>query len=279
MLKHGYAPVEQYTRKGRQGPFTDVYAMAATYYYAVTGRAPQDSIERVTEDNLISPTALGVKLSRDVENALFKALEVQQTNRYRTMGEFAKAIRGGQETAKPDGTYARVNSGVQGNPILRKAEAYLKDGKWAQAEVLCEAAIEENGDDNEAKILMAMAKLKVSDKKEFYELSSQKEKNFSLIGPENKDIEAYNSGKRFKCSKCGAYYDTVFLRCGKCRAKNSVEALKGKNAGTILTKKMSGTQISGHTHSSRFCTECGNRLAEGSKFCSNCGTLVRTVSN
>ena len=44
ILKHGFAPKEQYTRRGRQGPYTDVYAMAATIYNVLTGEMIPDSI-------------------------------------------------------------------------------------------------------------------------------------------------------------------------------------------------------------------------------------------
>ena len=52
VLKHGFAPREQYTRHGRQGPYTDVYSVAASFYYAVTGRKPPDAIDRMDEDGL-----------------------------------------------------------------------------------------------------------------------------------------------------------------------------------------------------------------------------------
>ncbi len=92
ILKHGFAPKEQYIRRGRQGPFTDVYAMAATYYYAVTGKIPPDAIERMDEDELIPPTTLGVKISKTAEDALLKGLEVSASERYQRMGELAGGL-------------------------------------------------------------------------------------------------------------------------------------------------------------------------------------------
>ena len=88
ILKHGFAPMEQYTRRGRQGPFTDVYAMAATFYFAITAKVPPEPIDRLYDDPLAAPSALGVKISDAAEAVFFKALEVPAQQRYQSMAEF-----------------------------------------------------------------------------------------------------------------------------------------------------------------------------------------------
>ena len=100
ILKHGFAPKEQYIRRGRQGPFTDVYAMAATYYYAITGKVPPDAIERIDEDELIPPTTLGVRMSSSAEDALLKGLEVSVSDRLQSAGQLAAALAAAQPSRR-----------------------------------------------------------------------------------------------------------------------------------------------------------------------------------
>ncbi len=92
VLKHGFAPMEQYSRRGRQGPFTDVYAMAATYYYAITGKVPPDAVDRMAEDELQPPGNLGVNIKEDTEQALLKALALNAADRWQTMAAFYSAL-------------------------------------------------------------------------------------------------------------------------------------------------------------------------------------------
>ncbi len=92
VLKHGYAPKEQYTRHGKQGPFTDIYTVGVCFYRAITGRLPADSIDRLEEDDVVLPSTLGVKIESFEEEAILKAMAVQPADRFKTMDEFKTAL-------------------------------------------------------------------------------------------------------------------------------------------------------------------------------------------
>ncbi|MCR5577114.1 MAG: BspA family leucine-rich repeat surface protein [Oscillospiraceae bacterium] len=93
ILKHGFAPFEQYMRRGRQGPWTDVYALAATYYYAITGEVPPEAVERRHTDTL---NLTETKLNAERMEVLRQALAVSADERLQTMGQFRRAM---EETA------------------------------------------------------------------------------------------------------------------------------------------------------------------------------------
>jgi serine/threonine protein kinase len=91
----GYAPEEQYREGGVQGPWSDVYAVAATFYRAITGKPPLGSIDRLAEDKLVPPSREGVKIPPFAEAALMKALSVRAGDRFQTMEDFKRSITGG----------------------------------------------------------------------------------------------------------------------------------------------------------------------------------------
>ena len=92
VVKHGFAPPEQYMRRGRRGSFTDVYALAATYYYAVTGKIPPDAVDRMQEDSIRSPLELGAELRPETAEVLMQALAIHYADRIQTMAEFKQAL-------------------------------------------------------------------------------------------------------------------------------------------------------------------------------------------
>lgn len=87
VLKHGYAPVEQYSRKSDQGPWTDVYALCAVMYKIVTGSIPEESIERIHKDDLVPVRSINRKVPVYLARAIEKGLSVNVAERYQNMGE------------------------------------------------------------------------------------------------------------------------------------------------------------------------------------------------
>lgn len=112
VLKAGYAPKEQYIRRGKQGPYTDVYSLAACFYAAITGFLPPESLERMDEDNLVPPSTRGVKLPSGFEDAILKGLEVQPADRYQSMEEFRAALDAAVRDAEAVPVQSAVTAGV-----------------------------------------------------------------------------------------------------------------------------------------------------------------------
>lgn len=87
ILKHGYAPEEQYYRENYQGSWTDVYAVCATMYKCITGRTPDTSLQRLHADSLKSPSEMGIAISQEFEQVLAAGLQVHRQKRIQTIDE------------------------------------------------------------------------------------------------------------------------------------------------------------------------------------------------
>lgn len=92
MLKLGYAPEEQHRKTGNQGPWTDVYALCATFYKCITGIVPIDSMERIYQDTLKKPSELGIQISPYDEMALMMGLAIYADKRFTDMNALYKAF-------------------------------------------------------------------------------------------------------------------------------------------------------------------------------------------
>ena len=96
VLKHGYAPVEQYSVKGRQGPWSDVYAVCATIYRCVTGFAPLDAMERVQGDTIKTPKQFGIDIPSSGELALMRGLALKAIDRFENIQQLQQALTTGE---------------------------------------------------------------------------------------------------------------------------------------------------------------------------------------
>lgn len=92
IIKPGYAPVEQYRSRGDQGPWTDVYSLAATMYKMITGITPEDAMERVEKEELKKPSKLGIEIPKNIENALMNALNIKIEDRTQDIAAFEKEL-------------------------------------------------------------------------------------------------------------------------------------------------------------------------------------------
>ena len=104
VAKSGFSPFEQYTQRGGSGPWTDVYAMAATLYFTLTGKLPPVATDRVDEDTISWDIPCLDTLPGAALAAMKKAMAVSAKKRTQSMEELEKGLfeAGPQPKAVPE---------------------------------------------------------------------------------------------------------------------------------------------------------------------------------
>jgi len=87
----GYSPPEQYGQ-GTTDARSDIYALGATLYFALTATEPPESVQRVVGTPLATPRALNARIAAQTENAILQAMEIQPPKRFASAAEMKRAL-------------------------------------------------------------------------------------------------------------------------------------------------------------------------------------------
>ena len=97
VAKHGFSPIEQYSKSGNVGPWTDVYAMAATIYYCCTGILPPPATDRTIDDTL----SCQPRLTQAQFNILAGCMGMRPQDRPQSMDTLLQMLTHPRGEAKP----------------------------------------------------------------------------------------------------------------------------------------------------------------------------------
>lgn len=120
----GYAPIEQYERRAERGTFTDVYALAATYYVMRTGKVPiPANFRKDANIPLTAPKQYNPEISESENEAILKGMELLPQDRPQTVVKWLELL-------KEEADDLSSERGVDYSQL----RDYLKAGMWSKAD-------------------------------------------------------------------------------------------------------------------------------------------------
>lgn len=101
-LETGYAAPEQYSLSGRQGEWTDVYALGALLYQCLTGATPPDaSTRRSRTDSLVPPAQMAPGVPQNISDAIVAAMVIPVEERLQSVDDFISALIKESDSVNP----------------------------------------------------------------------------------------------------------------------------------------------------------------------------------
>lgn len=134
-----YAPLEQFSSRGRFAPPLDIFSLCASMYEAVTGEVPLRATDRVQGQTLTPPSHLTPGISPLMEKILLTGLSIRSEERFQSAQELLEALQGKFVS-----------------PHLRQARQHVRHQNLKQAVVHYQQCLKAEPDNGQAAVELAL---------------------------------------------------------------------------------------------------------------------------
>ena len=122
-----FAPIEQYRLRDKRDAYTDVYALAATLYYQLTGVQPLPAQFRLQGANLIPPIKHNSQIGDRLNRAIIQGMALEPQNRPQSIPEWLELLTPTQESDP-------VSTPSKQQDIYLRLRDLLAAQEWRQAD-------------------------------------------------------------------------------------------------------------------------------------------------
>lgn len=134
MLKASFAPYEQYREDGKQGPYSDIYSLSVSMYYALSGQLPPNSMERFLSMKMGKGAYADVEsleilcpgLPEHVSRTVMKGMATLPEDRWQTIEEFSANLFPGQAILRTKQVKPIQNNAARSAARLQCVQGYMK---------------------------------------------------------------------------------------------------------------------------------------------------------
>ena len=100
----GFASLELCTKNTKPTAASDIYSLAATFYYAITGQVPETALKRkIDNKRLTPPQELISGISNELNQAILKGMELEANNRPESIELWLKLLNSNFHNANAEG--------------------------------------------------------------------------------------------------------------------------------------------------------------------------------